>query len=60
MKFRGAVSILLLCAFLYFAFAAGWWNVIRAWDLQTRAVVAFLVVMTWSIADDFGGGGHGG
>lgn len=57
MRFRGVVSILLLCAFIYFAFEAGWWNTMRAWDLQTRAVVAWLVAMTWSISDDFGRGG---
>jgi hypothetical protein len=53
MRFTGVVSLILLFTFVYIAYHAGWWSVVKTWDPQTRAVVAWLVVMVWSISNDF-------
>jgi hypothetical protein len=55
MKFRGAISLLLLLVFIAAAWDAGWWVVMATWDKNTWAAVAFIAFTAWNISDDFGG-----
>jgi hypothetical protein len=59
MRFTGAISLILLLAFVYIGWLAGFWLVVLTWTVQDWAAVLFMSGASWWLSNDFSGGRQG-
>lgn len=57
MTIAGTIFLVMLGAFVYVGYYAGFWAVIYAWDWQTWLIMVFVAMVAWISRNEFGRGG---
>jgi hypothetical protein len=52
------ILFILLGGFVYFAYYAGFWDVMKTWDWNTWAIFFLSMLVTWIARNEFGSRRH--